>query len=784
MNYDANIHGSYGSDSIDAQEAADRRVEWEKMVAATAGFVAGLEAEANDRVRRRSHIEKRWLEDLRQYHGLYDPTTEAILNADDERSKVFINITQPKATAWSARMGDMLFPNDDRNWGIEPTPVPTLTGEAKAKVREAEEAAAKAQEAADEHNAMADSGADPEQINAKRQEAEQHAATAIAARSFEKEFAKLTTEAKTRADVMQREIDDQLKESRYPAVCRDAIDDSTKLGVGILKGPLTAAKPRRRWVRDESGSFALSMDSDPRPMFRRVNPWHFFPDPDATEIGDGESTFERHLFSKSSFRRMAKTLGWDSGTVKDILADGPMPTTSGDFNWLTQLRTMEEKSENAFVNRYVVWEYHGPMEVEDIFTMLCTLGRADDAKAFIEGSDPLDTHMVICYFSQGRLLKLEEYFPLDSGETLYSVFPFEKSESTILGAVGVPWLMRHEQAMLNSSVRMMMDNAALSVGPQIVIDKTQIEPENGRWKLTPRKIWKKRGQDTNVTQAPFATYNIPMNQAQLAGIIDLALRFIDDVVSMPTIAQGEQGAHVTQTSSGMSMLFNSANVVFRRVVKNWDDDLTTPTIRRAFDWNMQFSTKDEIKGDMQAVARGTSVLLVREVQSQQLMAIAERWTAHPVMGPAIKVYDIMRMTLQAMNIDPNSVLCDVDEFEKRLKAMAESQAGQESPEAIRAAASVEVAKISAQSRTEDAAAQREIAQLNQKTEILKLIQKDGVDLKRIEAMLGIKKVETDSKERLFAAEAALETRNAQEARARGEQPDGSGGYISAGGGVE
>jgi len=780
MAYDLAVMGSFG-DGEDADAQVLRRQEWERMQGAVSGFIGFLEGEAQDRVRRRSHIEQRWVGDLRQYHGLYDTITASVLRDDPDRSKVFINITRPKTTAWAARLGDMLFPNDDRNWGIQSTPVPALTDQARKKVKEAEEAEAQADQAIEEHNQMVDQGAPQEQLAAKKQEADTAVSLALAAREYERSVRMMKQEADRRAELMQTEIEDQLVESRYASICRDVIDDACKLGVGVIKGPLTSSKPRRRWEKtDDDGVYQLVTDTDPRPMFRRVNPWHFFPDPDATEIGEGESTFERHLLSKSAMRRWAKTLGWNADTVKELLEDEPTPTTAGDFNWLVQLRTMEDKSENAFVNRYVVWEYHGPMEVDQIVDMLCCLGRAEEAAQFIASADPLESHMVILYFCQGRLLKIEEYFPLDSGETLYSAFPFEKSESSILGAVGVPWLMRHEQSMLNAAVRMMMDNAALSVGPQVVIDKTQVEPEDGSWKLKPRKVWKKKTSDGGRENPPFQTFNIPMNQAQLAGIIELCLRFIDDVVSMPTIAQGEQGAHVTQTSSGMSMLFNSANVVFRRVVKNWDDDLTTPTIRREFDWNMQFNPNEEIKGDMQVEARGTSVLLVREIQSQQLMMIAQNWTTHPIMGPAIKVYDIMRMTLQALNINPNSVLCPPDEFEQRLKQMAENSAGQDNPDTIRAQAQVEVANITAQSHRETADMQKQIAELNQKTEILKLIQKDGVDMRQIEAMLQNTKIGSDSKERIFAAEAALEQKNAAEARAAGQQPKGSGGYISEG----
>jgi len=792
--YEDATHGSFDESAAEflaVDEEAQARQFSELLEQATAGFIADLENEAMARVRGRVHFEQKWLSALRQFHGLYDELTQGVLDKDVDRSSIFVNLTRPKCTAWAARLGDMLFPNDDKNWGLNATPVPELAQVAKDALKAAAEKQAQAEAAMQQHNEAADAGADPAQLAQLQDQALTADAEAADNKAKEEAIRSELEMADQRAEAMSREIDDQLKESRYAAVCRDVIDDATKLGVGILKGPLTSTKPRRRWERAAAqpaldgtppapGDFTLTQNTDPRPIYRRTNPWHFFPDPDATCMEDNEDSYERHLLSKSGLRRMAKALGFDRRVVAEIVKDAPSPTSGGDMAWLTSLRLMERATESAIINRYVVWEYHGPMPREHVLTMLTTMGEIDRAEKFRAQSEADEEPMVIVYFCQGRLLKIEEYFPLDSGETLYSVFPFEKAEATIMGADGVPWLMRHEQAMLNGAVRMMMDNGALSVGPQIVIDKMQVEPEDGNWKMRPRKVWLKKGQDVNRDQKPFETFNIPMNQQQLAGIIQLALQFIDDVISMPNIAQGEQGAHVTQTSSGMSMLFNSANVVFRRVVKNWDDDLTTPTIRRAFDWNMQFNDKDDIKGDMQAEARGTSVLLVREVQSQQLMVIAQNWSTHPVIGPAIRIYETLRMTLQALNITPEQILCSKDEFEQRIAKAAEASDGQESPDMIRAQAQLQVAQIDADSRKLQGENQMQIAELNQKTEILKLVQKDGVDLKQIDAMLQGKALDLNSKERMFAAEAAMEARNAAEARARGEEPTGSGGFISAG----
>jgi hypothetical protein len=294
---------------------------------------------------------------------------------------------------------------------------------------------------------------------------------------------------------------------------------------------------------------------------------------------------------------------------------------------------------NPVTDRYVVWEYHGPLECDEVETILTVMQGAGGRQKWRDDYSELDEVRVIVFFCDGKLLKIEPDWLLDTNETLYSVVSFEKSETSVLGGYGVPAMMRDPARAVAAAWRMLLDNAGLSVGPQVVVDKARIEPENGVWKLEPRKVWKKTGDDLATDAKPFEVFNIPSNTAELVQVIELALKFIDETTSLPLIAQGEQGAHITDTAGGMSMLMNSANVIFRNVVKNWDDDMTTPMIRRFYDWNMQFNPKEEIKGDLQVEARGTSALLVRELQSQNLMLITERWSSHPVLSLALDVYD-------------------------------------------------------------------------------------------------------------------------------------------------
>jgi hypothetical protein len=74
----------------------------------------------------RKEVEQRWLKDLRQYRGQYDP--DVLSRIHPNRSKAFIRITRNKVKTVDSRLVDLLFPaNGDSNWSIKPTTFPQLS---------------------------------------------------------------------------------------------------------------------------------------------------------------------------------------------------------------------------------------------------------------------------------------------------------------------------------------------------------------------------------------------------------------------------------------------------------------------------------------------------------------------------------------------------------------------------------------------------------------------------------------------------------------------------------
>lgn len=268
-----------------------------------APITAKLESNLTMAISQRKPIEDRWLRDTEQHAGMYDSRTQALLNDDPERSAIFINITEPKTSSWVARLWDLLFPNDDKNWGIEPTPVPDMEKAAEAAVQEALQADAAAEAAVEESNRLVEQGADPAQVGAAQQQAMAMGQAAMRARAFDAEVRRRREEAKRRTERMEAEINDQLVECNYSATARDVIQDACKLGSGIVKGPITVDRPVRRWSVN-AGQSALDMQTEIKPEYRRVDPWNFYPDPDVACITDAGFTFERHPVGRHKFKAL------------------------------------------------------------------------------------------------------------------------------------------------------------------------------------------------------------------------------------------------------------------------------------------------------------------------------------------------------------------------------------------------------------------------------------------------------------------------------------------------
>jgi hypothetical protein len=102
--------------------------------------------------------------------------------------------------------------------------------------------------------------------------------------------------------------------------------------------------------------------------------------------------------------------------------------------------------------------------------------------------------------------------------------------------------------------------------------------------------------------------------------------------------------------------------VLRNVVKAFDDGITKPFIGRMYDWNMQNSDIEDIKGDFEIDARGSSALLVKETQTQALLNLMSV-SLQPIYTDLTKHPELYRKAIQAQHLNPDDIVKTNDELE-------------------------------------------------------------------------------------------------------------------------
>ena len=356
--------------------------------------------------------------------------------------------------------------------------------------------------------------------------------------------------------------------------------------------------------------------------------------------------------------------------------------------------------------------------------------------------------------------------PLEDGSLPYDFFVWEKVADSVWG-YGIPYLMRAQQKVLNAAWRQMMDNAGVSSGPQIIIKAGAIQPADKQWQLSARKIWFATDDVDDVRKA-FTAVEFNSYQAELAAIIKMAMELADQETGVPAITQGEKGA-APDTVGGMQMLMNSANVVLRRLVKQFDDSITRPHIRRYYDFNMMYNEDEEVKGDFTIDARGSSALLVRDIQNQAFLNLLAAG-ANPVYGVYLDTQKLFEKALQAQHIDPAEVLKSEDELEKLKEAAAQPQQAEQDPALavaqLRGEIEMQKAQVQNQGDMAELQLRQQIAQqehdlrmtelaMTREIEMLKMSNQQNISLETIKAKLAETAIKERGKKELYAAEQNL-----------------------------
>ena len=142
---------------------------------------------------------------------------------------------------------------------------------------------------------------------------------------------------------------------------------------------------------------------------------------------------------------------------------------------------------------------------------------------------------------------------------------------------------------------------------------------------------------------------------------DKARQLADEETGIPSVTHGQTGVTGTgRTAAGLSMIMSSAGLSIKTVIKNIDDYLLKPLGEAMFQWNMQFGKTPDVIGDLEIKPKGTSAVMQKEVRTQRLTTLLQT-VSNPMLAPFIKIPNLMRELAIAQDIDPESLVNDMNE---------------------------------------------------------------------------------------------------------------------------
>jgi hypothetical protein len=300
---------------------------------------------------------------------------------------VFVGITARYTDAGSAKVAEILLPEDDKAFSFTETPLPELIEAARRRLagdarphpgEPARDAAGQTRRACRSDRAAAsgrDAGAGGGWSGPSSRRRRCSCAVAppmvpIRVKDFAQEKIDKARDAAKKAETR---IYDWMVECQYAGEARKVLFDSARLGVGVLKGPFP--KPKRDIALSKEKK-TIEIRETIKPAAKWVDPWNVFPLGACGEnLCDGDGIFERDWLSERSVRELKKTPGYIVSQIDEVLKEGP------DKINITGNAPKKGDGQPAPTGsgRYEIWYFTG------------TIGRDDMACIWQAAGKPLKT---------------------------------------------------------------------------------------------------------------------------------------------------------------------------------------------------------------------------------------------------------------------------------------------------------------------------------------------------------------------------------------------------------
>jgi hypothetical protein len=657
-------------------------------------------------------VELRWLANQRQYLGLYDPEVEKAMSPN--RSKAYPKITRTKCISVLARIMNLMFQGNERNWEIHASPWPDIT------VKEVREAIQLAQEKDQMAGVPSPDPSDSFAFNG-------YVMTAL------ERYADL------RADKLGTLIDDQLQELGghqaldYVALNRAVIRSGIMYGLGVLRGPFVRKSESVTWkviqppagiptglspaqlgapgppnppglptmrvpgqglptsgAQQMNGGVPPQMNGAPptptpivkpikqtvfKPYFEFLPVWDFYPDLSAKTLTGMDGYFVRLVMSKTQVKELSGRPDFFANVIDSYLTRYPVGNYRAQ-QFEQELRAMgvkvnvnEMKTETM---KYEVIVWHGSVDgalLQEVGVEVPATKLSDyiDAEIWM-----LDANVIGARLNPWEELAKE--MPSIPIPRMIHTFLFDEDDTSPVG-FGLPQAIRDSQMMVAAATRMLLDNASVVCGPNLELNTDLLRLDQDLSAIAAYKVWYREGSGPEAQWPAVRNIQVDAHLDSLLKIVELGLKFADSETFVGPATGGDtdrQPSEPLRTAAGASMLRGEAALPFKDVIRSFDT-FTQSVINSMVLFNRVFNPDQAPDGDYDVVARGATSLMAKELRGMQADSLVQ--TLKPEQMIHVDERKLTEAQVRARDMD--DILVTEDEASRRQQSQAQAQQDQQ-----------------------------------------------------------------------------------------------------------
>jgi hypothetical protein len=601
-------------------------------------------------------------QNIRQRNGIYEAAKLEKIK-EQGGSEIYMLLTDEKCTALKSWLYDLLLPPNDNPYDVSPTPLADLPDDQMNVIR------------SQAQKELMQELLEQQQLGMPISEEE------IQSRMLEivDEIKELTRSyAEAFDDRMKDKIDDVIVESAWRHAFAEVIDDIVDLPAGILKGPIIESHKKLKWQKDVDNKFTPVVDDEVTLVFKRVSPFDIYPVGASTGVNDGDM-FEKHRLTLKDLEAMKKVEdgGYQTDTINLLIAE----IEEGRFqHWAD-----EEDSQNTSLNREqeeddtvsdFPHEYGKKVEALQFWGSL-PMYMVKEYGIEVEGDDSFEVIDCEVWMVGPYILKAKaNAHPL--GLKPYHKASFRKRNGSYWGE-GLPQVLSDIQDICNATARSLVNNMAISSGPQVGVDNGRIAEGENVTSIFPWKIWQFDEQQAinNAGGRPPLWFFQPDNNASaLMAVYEFFSKEADNKSGVPRYSYGTGGGtSALGTATGMTMMMNNASKGIKQVVKNIDYGIIEPSIRAIHTHIMLWDDDESLKGDIKINATGSTALLAKEqmqVRLNEALNIASTEVGLSVIGEE-GLAAIFRAVFKGLDADIEGSIPSKEDIQRRIAQKQKDQ---------------------------------------------------------------------------------------------------------------